>query len=348
MLPSSQQLPSPRQATELSRRRPKNLSDGERRADYEQLLEMSVEGELPRGAFQCAAQRFGCSRLTIARVWKRGRASIKEGLAAADTSSKIKGNSGRKCTRSSAAIEEAIKAVSHLNRQTLRTLAVKASIPKTTILRHMKQNPRLKARSNYVKPMLTEDNKLERLKFAMSFPRPSSSGSHFFDNMYSYVHVDEKWLYLTKVRRKFYVYDDEDVAVRSVKSKGFITKVMFLAAVAKPRYDYHERRMFDGKLGVWPFVESVPAKRTIKNRPKGTIETVHQSVNASVYQKTIMEKVIPAIRQKFPQNAQEIILQQDNAGPHRPLTTEVLRLNDISNVLVTNQPPNSPDFNVLA
>ncbi|KAH9104587.1 hypothetical protein AeMF1_019365 [Aphanomyces euteiches] len=171
---------------------------------------MSVEGELPR-----------------ARVWKRGRASIKEGLSAADTSSKIKGNSGRKCTRSPAAIEEAIKAVSHLNRQTLRTLAVKASIPKTTILRHMKQNPRLKARSNYVKPMLTEDNKLERLKFAMSFLRPSSSGSHFFDNMYNYVHVDEKWFYLTKVRKKFYVYDDEDIAVRSVKSKGFITKVMF-------------------------------------------------------------------------------------------------------------------------
>ncbi|KAH9181320.1 hypothetical protein AeNC1_016704, partial [Aphanomyces euteiches] len=175
-------------------------------------------------------------------------------------------NSGRKCTRSPAAIEEAIKAVSHLNRQTLRTLAVKASIPKTTILRHMKQNSRLKARSNYVKPMLTEDNKLERLKFAMSFHRPSSSGSHFFDNMYSYVHVR--------------------------------------------------------KLGVWPFVERVPAKRTSKNRPKETIETVPQSVNASVYQKTIMEKVIPAIRQKFPQNAQEIILQQDNAGPHRPLTTE--------------------------
>ncbi|ETV82539.1 hypothetical protein H257_05143 [Aphanomyces astaci] len=100
--------------------------------------------------------------------------------------------------------------------------------------------------------------------------------------MDNYVHVDEKWFYLTKVNRRYYVYDDEEVAARTVKSKHFITKVMFLAAVARPRFDPHTRRVFDGKIGVWPFVEVVAAKRTSVNRDKGTLVTVPLSVNAVV------------------------------------------------------------------
>ncbi|ETV97386.1 hypothetical protein H310_09720 [Aphanomyces invadans] len=80
----------------------------------------------------------------------------------------------------------------------------------------MKAVARLKARSSYVKPHLTEAN----------------------------------WFYLTKVKKRFYLYEDEEMALRSVKSKSFITKVMLLAAVARPRYDYSKRQMFDGKIGV--------------------------------------------------------------------------------------------------
>ena len=42
---------------------------------------------------------------------------------------------------------------------------------------------------------------------------------------------------------------------RKVKSKRFITKVMFLAAVGRSRPG------FDGKIGIWPFVEKVAAQR---------------------------------------------------------------------------------------
>ncbi|ETW08077.1 hypothetical protein H310_02442 [Aphanomyces invadans] len=88
----------------------------------------------------------------------------------------------------------------------------------------MKKNSRFKARSNYVKPHLTPANVEERLKFAMSFVRSLPSGRHGFDDMHEDVHVDEKWFYLTKVKRRYYVYDDEEVAARAVKSKRFITK----------------------------------------------------------------------------------------------------------------------------
>ncbi|ETV89236.1 hypothetical protein H257_00592 [Aphanomyces astaci] len=163
-------------------------------------------------------------------------------------------------------IEEIIRQVPHHDRQTLRSLAKKSGIAKTTIVRHMKDNPRLKARSSYVKPFLTPTNIEARLRFAMGFVRPLPNGTFSFISMDNYVHVDEKWFYLTKVNRRYYVYDDEEVAARTVKSKHFITKVMFLAAVARPRFDPHTRRVFDGKIGVWPFVEVVAAKRRSVNR----------------------------------------------------------------------------------
>ncbi|KAF0726999.1 hypothetical protein Ae201684P_015801 [Aphanomyces euteiches] len=190
---------------------------------------------------------------------------------------------------------------------------------------------------------------MARLRFALSFLEPSSSENHLFDNMHSYVHVDEKWFYLTKVRRKFYVYEDEEIAARSVKSKGFITKVMFLAAVARPRYDYHRKTEFDGKIGVWLFVELVPAKQSSKDRPKGSIVVVPKNVDSLTYQSVILEKVIPAIKEKFPRagQAQCVTFQQDNASPHKCLTTEFLAANGVNGVSVVNQPANSPDFNVL-
>jgi hypothetical protein len=48
---------------------------------------------------------------------------------------------------------------------------------------------------------------------------------------------------------------------------------MFLAAVARLRFDDQGNCTFDGKLGIWPFVEKVRAKRASANWPAGMIET---------------------------------------------------------------------------
>ena len=59
--------------------------------------------------------------------------------------------------------------------------------------------------------------------------------------------------------------------------------------------------MFDGKLGIWPFVYQEAAKRSSKNRPRGTIVTKNiESVNKTEYVKALVEKIIPAIKQKWP------------------------------------------------
>ena len=49
----------------------------------------------------------------------------------------------------------------------------------------------------------------------------------------------------------------EDDPHRTVQHKNSIGKVMFLSAVGRPIYDAEGNCIFDGKLGVWPFVRKV-------------------------------------------------------------------------------------------
>ncbi len=103
----------------------------------------------------------------------------------------------------------------------------------------------------------------------------------------------------------------------SVKSKRFITKVMFLAAVGVPRYDNHRESYFDGKIGVWPFVETGDAIWSSCNRPKGTSITKLVNVDKRIYQEFLIKHLFPAIRNKFPQSSGKVVeIQHDNAKPH--------------------------------
>ncbi|ETV76878.1 hypothetical protein H257_09316 [Aphanomyces astaci] len=119
---------------------------------------MPVKGRLPHGAFQKLCTVYGCHWRTVSRIWTRAVDSLAQGAGIADTAAKIVGNSGRKLTRRHDDIEAAIRSVPHHQRQTLRSVAAHSGIPKTSIVRHMKAVTRLKARSSYVKPYLTEAN----------------------------------------------------------------------------------------------------------------------------------------------------------------------------------------------
>lgn len=62
-----------------------------------------------------------------------------------------------------------------------------------------------------------------------------------FNGMSEYVHIDEKWFYMTKLKEKFYLLPNERPPEHLTKSKKFIPKVMFMAVVARPRYDFKEK-----------------------------------------------------------------------------------------------------------
>ncbi len=92
-----------------------------------------------------------------------------------------------------------------------------------------------------------------------------SAGQPKFMDMTNVIHVDEKWFNATKKDRNFYLLPDEVDPHRTVQNKNSIDKVMFLGAVANPRFDDQGNCTFEGKLGLWPFIRKVPQFFTIFN-----------------------------------------------------------------------------------
>lgn len=324
-----------------------NLSDDERRAIYEMVLMKLKSGRPTKGAFSEIGAQFNVQAKTVSRIWKAGKQSIEAGNICANVGSKIKVSSGRK---SSEIDLEKVKAVPLSQRQNLRSLSAAIDVPKSTLHRILKQGG-LRRHSNAIKPLLTEANRKERVQFSLSMLVPGTNPPKFSD-MFDCVHVDEKWFYLTKTKQTYYLCPDEAEPLRSCKSKRFIEKVMFLAAVARPRYDTGRNQKFDGKIGIWPFVVKEPARRNSKNRAVGTLETKPINVTKEVYSDFLLNKVIPAIQEKWPrrQVGMPIYIQQDNAKPHirpdDPAFVQAARSNGFD-IRLRCQPPNSPDTNVL-
>ncbi|CAN0479805.1 unnamed protein product [Discosporangium mesarthrocarpum] len=100
------------------------------------------------------------------------------------------------------------------------------------------------------------------------------------------------------------------------QNKQFITKVMFLAAVARPRM-IPDGVWFDGKICIWPIVDTVAAIRSSKNRKKGNMMLKPATVNAERYKELMIDEVIPAIKARMPTPpGHTIFVQQDSAKPH--------------------------------
>ena len=125
---------------------------------------------------------------------------------------------------------------------------------------------------------------------------------------------------------------------------------MFLCAVARPRYDMNKNTWFDGKIGIWPIGKWEPAKRSSKKHAKGIPVWKNQSRTWDVYQEYLIQKLLPAIKQKWPTNNGRIQLQQDGAKSHILDDNEEFKevVDDMGlNLTVYTQSPNSPDTNIL-
>ncbi|XP_042036579.1 uncharacterized protein LOC121782691 [Salvia splendens] len=177
-------------------------------------------------------------------------------------------------------------------------------------------------------------------------------GKLLYHAMHNTVHIDEKWFYMTNASDRYYLLPDEDEPYRSCESKRFITKVMFMCAVSRSQFGTDGQTIFDGKIGIFPFTEQVPAKRKSKNRPRGTLDTKPiPSVNKEAMRECLLNQIIPAIKAKWPANAsKEIYIQQDNAKPHLNSSDsqfEALASSNGFKFHLISQPANSPDANVL-
>lgn len=104
---------------------------------------------------------------------------------------------------------------------------------------------------------------------------------------------------MVKEKETFYLTFCEEETRRATKSKHFITKVMFICAVARRRYNPNTHSTFDWKIALLDFVTMQEAKRSSKNRPYGKLEMKIVTVTREVNTLYLREKIFPAIRFKL-------------------------------------------------
>ena len=199
-----------------------------------------------------------------------------------------------------------------------------------------------------LKPTLTDENEVSRMEWALLFINKNDTSK--FEHMEDLIHVDEKRFYLMKDEQCFIIVADKAEPYRHVQHKSFLMRSMFLCVVARPRYDMNKNTWFDGKIGIWPIRKWEPAKRSLKKCTKGMPVWKNQSIMWDVYRECLIQKLLPAIKQKWPTNNGRIRLQQDDAKSHILDDDEEFKeaVDKIGlNLTVYTQSPNSPDTNIL-
>ncbi|CAN0269822.1 unnamed protein product, partial [Discosporangium mesarthrocarpum] len=166
--------------------------------------------KLPYGSGKDIAQEFGMSPTTVFRHLKADDLQKADGLSM-DMS---RGRDGR-CGRPNAVTDP--REVPSIRRTSYRKWAVKSGISLSSLWRLSK-------------------GKRDRVGFALSHMHRKGGARVVVEDMHDWVHVDEKWYYVMKDGRGIYLHPEEDAPKPPrAQNKRYITKVMFLAAVARPR-----------------------------------------------------------------------------------------------------------------
>jgi hypothetical protein len=210
----------------------------------------------------------------------------------------------------------------------------------------------LKRRRIRYKPTLNENQKVLRVAYAKH-----SMDTNFSEEART-VFVDEKRFEASSVG--IYNLPVEDLTpTKRVQSKSNPVFVMVLVAVMTPRKEWN------GVVGMHFFTQRIAAAKLSKNREAGTIELHSVNVTKETYVQAFAATVIPQLQQAIadkrlpnPTKKKPLLLQDDNAKPHRGLYSGQI---DVSGHIcklaidagvwmepkMPAQPPQSPDLNPL-
>ena len=240
-----------------------------------QHIDPASKNGLERGIVGEAAKLFDVDRKTVSRKWRDARAKMVEAGLGVDEMMKdaslfVPNTSGRgrKKKYDRKEFRKSIKAMKLKERTTFRAIAVASQIPQSTIYRMMKIEKVVKRHSSALHPCLKEENKAARVFYCLEEVNPvaDDNGKYYFKNEYDRIDVDEKWFKMTRDGEKYILCDSDfedsdgesdsennkEDPTRRTRHKGYIGKVMFLCAQARPRWDPHRNAYWDGKLGIWP------------------------------------------------------------------------------------------------
>ncbi|OWZ17784.1 hypothetical protein PHMEG_0008220 [Phytophthora megakarya] len=157
------------------------------------------------------ANQYKCSDDQISRVWRRVVQDIQADRPIRSDSYR-KRRSGRKSllTEESRHVHNhAIELIPLEDRTDIRTLASKLGVPKSTLDDYFMDSV-FHVHTNRAKLMLTDEQRVERVKFVTGFVKSASSRRNMFDSMMKYVHLDVKWFYLKNDKQRFYLGEQEE------------------------------------------------------------------------------------------------------------------------------------------
>ena len=293
------------------------------------------------------ANQFGLKVRSVQRLWKRGKMQLANNIPV-EVASRKKGRCGRKLIPLDL---EQLCNIPLKQQMTIEDVSSRLGISKSRIQRYLKRGM-LRRHSSSIKPYLTDANKKTRLKWCIDMIEQGLLDDLKFIDFFDFVFIDEKWFYLSQKSEKYYLLPKEDEPHRTCKNKNYITRIMFLCVVARLRFRDGEC-VFDGKIGCFPLVTYERAIRDSGNRLRGALVVKPiQSITRDVIRDFMVNKVLPAIRAKWPREDVDkpIFIQQDNAPSHLkvddPQFCEVAK-QDGFDIRLICQPPNSPDFNIL-
>ncbi|XP_057811364.1 uncharacterized protein LOC131025581 [Salvia miltiorrhiza] len=325
----------------------KELSTEQQNQIVQFILHGSVNGKPSRGKLLEAQLKWSVSRWTIYRLWGAAKKQQEKGKVIHLVSGKK-----TKIVKKQLHLDTTLlSSLAYSKRGTIRRLVVGLGNSKSTVGRWVSAGL-IRAHTSAIKPNLTAANKLLRMRFSLEALEVDRVLNKIkFKTMHNTVHIDEKWFYITKGAHRFYLAPEEVEPHRTCQSKKFIGKIMFICAASRPIFGDNGEVLFDGKIGIFHFTKQVPAKRSSKNRVAGTLETKPiESITKEVYKECVINKMIPAIISKWPASASKnIFIQQDNARPHIKDSDPEFRAaatQDGFNIVLVQQPPNSPDCNV--
>ena len=240
---------------------------------------------------------------------------------------------------------QSLKEIPQCHHKTYRSTVKALGVSLNTVQQMLLRQDVCHIHTSSLKPTLTDENKVSRMELALLFIDKNNTSK--FKNMEDLIHINKKWFYLTKDGQCFNIAAD---TYRHVQRKSFLTRIMFLCVVARCRYNTNKNAWFDGKIGFWPIRKWEPAKRSSKKHTKGMPVWTNQCIMRDVYREYFIQKLLPAIKQKWPMNNGIIRLQQDGARSHILEDDEEFKeaVDEIGlKLTVYTQSPNSPDTNIL-
>ena len=151
---------------------------------------------------------------------------------------------------SHAEFHESLKEITWHRHKTYCSTVKALAVSLNTVQRMLLKRDVSHVHTSSLKPTLMNENKVSRMELALSFIDQNNTSK--FEHMEDLIHINEKWFYLTKDGQCFIIVADKAEPYRDVQQKSFLTKIMFLCVVARPRYDMNKNAWFDGKIGIWP------------------------------------------------------------------------------------------------